>query len=280
MASSSPSSSPYTSFGNGTDKNIKTTLAPTVSVVPTPPSPEPTATLGQKTAQDKVDLKYQPVQYYIKASFMITYILLLTTATITFIEALRSEVPEVRHILNLETCISLVAGYFYSVFLTQIDNNEKKKFEWAELTKTRYVDWSITTPLMLFNLCVFLCKENKRDLGISAIVIITVLNYLMLLTGYLGDAGTFNRTLMFVVSFIFFFAMFYFIFVKYVDMDLGFRKNSLFFIYLVVWGLYGVVYLLEESWKNICLNILDCIAKCLVGIGLWFYYINMINWSK
>lgn len=36
-----------------------------------------------------------------KASFVITYILLLTTATITFIEAIRTQVPYVRHILNL-----------------------------------------------------------------------------------------------------------------------------------------------------------------------------------
>ena len=54
---------------------------------------------------------------YIKFSFMITYILLLTTATITFIEALRTNNPTIRHIFNLETCISLVASYFYLLFL-------------------------------------------------------------------------------------------------------------------------------------------------------------------
>ena len=34
-------------------------------------------------------------------SFYITYIFLITTSVITFIEALRSPIPQVRHILNL-----------------------------------------------------------------------------------------------------------------------------------------------------------------------------------
>jgi len=41
-------------------------------------------------------------------SFYITYVFLMTTATITFIEAIRTDDKKVRHILNLETCISVV----------------------------------------------------------------------------------------------------------------------------------------------------------------------------
>ena len=33
-------------------------------------------------------------------SFYLTYILLLTTATITFIEAIRTKIPAVQHIMN------------------------------------------------------------------------------------------------------------------------------------------------------------------------------------
>ena len=52
----------------------------------------------------------------VKNTFSITYTLLLTTAVITFIEAIRTPNSKIRHILNLETCISCVASYFYSVF--------------------------------------------------------------------------------------------------------------------------------------------------------------------
>ena len=56
----------------------------------------------------------------LETTFMITYTILLTTATITLVEALRTDKPYVRHILNLETCISLVAGYYYGIFITKI----------------------------------------------------------------------------------------------------------------------------------------------------------------
>ena len=35
----------------------------------------------------------------------------MTTATITFIEAIRTKDPRIRNILNLETCISVVAAF-------------------------------------------------------------------------------------------------------------------------------------------------------------------------
>ena len=71
--------------------------------------------------KEKEEKRKNPTQYYVKYSFVITYILLLTTGTITFIEAMRTQVPAVRHIMNLETCISIVAGYFYSVFVQKIE---------------------------------------------------------------------------------------------------------------------------------------------------------------
>jgi hypothetical protein len=89
--------------------------------------------------KEKVEKAKNPVQYYVKFSFMITYILLMTTGTITFIEAIRTKYIHVRHVLNLETCISVVAGYFYSVFVAKIDEYGKnnKQIDWAEITKTR-----------------------------------------------------------------------------------------------------------------------------------------------
>ena len=46
--------------------------------------------------------EYKKLDNQVKFSFMITYTLLLTTATITFIEAMRTTNPNVRHVLNLE----------------------------------------------------------------------------------------------------------------------------------------------------------------------------------
>ena len=54
-------------------------------------------------------------------SFYITYVFLMTTATITFIEALRTPEIKIRNILNLETCISVVAAFFYGKFVDNVE---------------------------------------------------------------------------------------------------------------------------------------------------------------
>jgi bacteriorhodopsin len=118
-------------------------------------------------------------------SFYITYIFLITTSVITFIEALRSPIPQVRHILNLETCISVIAGYFYGLFIEQINktknNNQSKKelvkdkninsvddLPLEKINNMRYSDWVITTPFMLLALSMLLGYENKIDVHFSS----------------------------------------------------------------------------------------------------------------
>lgn len=244
-----------------------------VPLVPVPPA-NATPTLGQTSPQEKADIRKNPLQYYVKASFMITYILLLTTATVTFIEAMRTKISEVRHVLNLETCISIVAGYFYSVFLAQIEGfaKEDKPVDWADITKTRYIDWSITTPMMLLTLCIVLSMHTKQEITLPTILIIIALNYVMLLVGFLGETQVLSHLVADFFGFVPFVAMFYLIFVKFVQPKYVFSNYCLFFFYLAVWSMYGLVYLVPETYKNISMNILDCIAKCLIGLGLWVYY--------
>lgn len=256
----------------------KLPTVPSVPLVPMPPPSGPTASLGQTTITDVIESRRNPVQYYVKTSFMITYILLLTTATITFIEAMRTKSEGIRHVLNLETCISLVAGYFYSVFLGQIEEFGKNDapVDWHNITKTRYVDWAITTPMMLLTLCVVLGMESKRRVGLFTITAIVLLNYAMLYLGYLGEAKAIDKMTACFAGYIPFVIMFGLIFMKFVDWSKGIRGNILYFLYLLVWGLYGLVYIIDESYKNIIMNILDCIAKCLIGLGLWAYYTKII----
>ena len=82
----------------------------------------------------------------VKNTFYITYVFLLTTATITFIEAMRTSNAKIRNILNLETCISVVAAYFYGLFVEKIKD---KQIDYRNINLTRFTDWAITTPIML-----------------------------------------------------------------------------------------------------------------------------------
>jgi bacteriorhodopsin len=237
-----------------------------------------TSLIGIDTEKDKEEKRKNPVQHYVKFSFVLTYILLLTTGTITFIEAIRTQIPAVRNILNLETAISVIAGYFYSVFVTQIDkfNQDDKAIEWKDITKTRYVDWAITTPLMLLVLCSVLgLNTNVKVKGLTILSIIA-LNYMMLYTGYLGEVGTLGRFAAMVAGFIPFIVLFAIIFIVFVLPKYVRANYVLFSVFVSIWALYGLVYLLSEEYKNIAMNILDCIAKCFVGIGLWAYYTKII----
>ena len=208
-------------------------------------------------------------------TFMLTYTILLTTATITLIEALRTKTPRVRHILNLETCISLVAGYYYGVFITKVQD-VKKPVDWSEITKLRYIDWGITTPMMLLALSLVLAMNSKTVVHFPTIFLIVILNYCMLFMGYIGEAYPNYRFLCMICGFIPFTVMFYLIYKNYYGKNILSNK-VMFSLYLFVWGLYGIVYMFEEITKNICYNVLDLIAKCLIGLGLWVYYSGIIK---
>lgn len=223
--------------------------------------------------------KENPVRYYVKFSFVITYILLLTTGTITFIEAIRTSNPFVRHVLNLETCISVVAGYFYSIFVSQIENFSNKGIEvdWADLTKTRYIDWSITTPMMLLVLCLVLAQNAKKFVSLGIILIIILLNYAMLYLGYAGETQVLSRQYSQIVGFIPFILMFAIIYFQYVKSSGSTANYLLYTIFVFVWSLYGFVFMLNEEYKNISMNILDLTAKCFVGLSLWAYYTKIVR---
>jgi len=207
-------------------------------------------------------------------SFYITYVLLLTTGTITLIEALRTKVRMVQHIMNLETCISVVAGYFYSVFHEKV--KKMKEINWKEMTRLRYIDWAITTPMMLLVLSLVLSFNTKTPIKLHWFILTVFFNYVMLYTGYLGESGQLERITASILGFIALFLTYGLIFMNYM---LKYNRDNtvLFSIFTVVWSMYGVAYYFEEMQKNIAYNYLDLISKCLVGIGLWIYYVKIIK---
>lgn len=208
-------------------------------------------------------------------SFYLTYVLLLTTATITFIEALRTKIPMVQHIMNLETCISLVGGYFYSVFQEKI--KKMKEMKWKEITTLRYLDWAITTPMMLLVLSLVLSFQSKTKIKLHWYLFTIFFNYVMLYSGYLGETGQLDRMIAGIVGFVAFFITFGCLFVNYVLPKPSFDNTILFGMYLAIWSVYGIAYYLEEEAKNNLMNYLDLTSKCLIGIGLWVYYVKIIR---
>lgn len=246
---------------------------------------------------------------YVKTSFYFTYVFLITTGTITFIESLRNQTPSIRHIMNLETCISIVAGYFYGVFLKEIDTAEKeteimeksnndgcngfdsmvtKETEKKEENSTllpinkintmRYSDWAITTPLMILGLSILLGYENKIGFTMSSLFMLFTFNFLMLVSGYFGEIGKISRLSATITGFIFFFLMFGTIWKLFMTGSKVTSQSKLvFWLYFSIWSLYGVFYQTNELTKMIGYNILDLCAKSFIGIYFWLYLTKIVK---
>ena len=204
-------------------------------------------------------------------SFYITYILLLTTGTITLVEALRTQNQTIRNILNLETCISIVAAYFYSIFIYYIQSGKMEK-----ITTLRYVDWSVTTPMMLLSLILTINYNTGGVIHLKNILTLFALNYGMLLSGYLGEIRVLNRVTANFIGFLFFGGLFTYIYNTYM-IKKSLVNMILFLAYIIIWSLYGIVYFFPNHEKMLGYNILDLTAKCLVGLFLWAYFANVIR---
>ena len=219
------------------------------------------------------------------SSFYLTYVFLLTTGVITFIEALRTPIPTVRHIMNVETCISVIACYFYGLFVVEIKKSQEQREKSAEnndnptdtipvekINNMRYTDWFITTPFMLLALCIVLGYENKIPVKIYPLLLTLAFNFAMLLFGYLGEIRLLTRNIASFIGFVFFFLTYGVIWKIFMTgSKITSQSKYIFWVFLGVWSLYGVFYHTKETTKMFGYNILDLISKAFIGIFFWLY---------
>ena len=210
----------------------------------------------------------------VRNTFYITYVFFLTTATITFIESMRTKDFKARHILNLETAISVIATYFYGTFIEKL---KKKEVDYKEINETRYLDWSMTTPIMLLVLVLAFLYNTGGRLRIGTYLTILILNAIMLGVGYLGEIGSISKNMGFGVGFIAFFAMYYYIYATFLKGKYKFDNSILYWAFFILWSMYGILYMMDEKTKNVGFNIFDLFAKCFVGIFFWAYFTKVIT---
>jgi bacteriorhodopsin len=211
-----------------------------------------------------------PVDTYIKTLFRTTLAILLVTVVVTFIGSITSKNPNIRNAFTLECAIATVASYFYTTFLNKLND---ENFSWASINEARYVDWAITTPLMLLALCTVLAESSGKKITFVTAISILLLDWAMLFMGYLGETGKMTRLVANISGFIPFIALFTMIHIQFV----GSGSALLYWYYLVIWTLYGLVYFLPNLRKNLIYNVLDLVAKAFVGIGLWFNYSKILS---
>tara|TARA_Y100001972_G_C7588613_1_gene295104 strand:- start:38 stop:793 length:756 start_codon:yes stop_codon:yes gene_type:complete len=205
-------------------------------------------------------------------SFLSAFLALSGTTILTVLASFSDIAKEntyLRQALVSESCVNIVAGLTYSLFIKYL---YEEHLTLEGVTPLRYLDWAITTPLLLFSFTLYVqyFDEDTRTTTVdfTPLIYIIAFNFGMLYFGFLGETGDSNQLLFFVLGFGAYAGLFYFLYEKYVD---G-RDNTIltyYIIFAVVWGLYGLAYLLPIQWKNIVYNILDVISKAGFGILIW-----------
>jgi hypothetical protein len=220
-----------------------------------------------------------------KYTFYVTLVISVIVQLLTGIldvAALFVNVPSkfyiIRQLLILELVVQIIEGSFYAWLVYNFNSV-------TDVTPKRYIDWSITTPTMLVELIIYIIFLNNREknttsclelfdlLGKNANVItyILLLNWLMLIFGYLGEKNILPNTTSVILGFIPFLIYYLLIFINYVKTKMGAYIFSYFFIF---WSLYGLVALLPYYIKNALYNILDLFAKNFFGLFLSYIIIK------
>lgn len=210
----------------------------------------------------------------LRSSFLFSYLVLFSSMFITLIESLRTKNIRSRHILNLETSVSMVATFVYSVFLKMLD---KPDTNLEDITRYRYMDWFITTPMLLLAILLFFHFYQRNELPVQLYLWIMLLNTGMLVAGYLGETRKLHRNTASLVGFGFFLAMLALMWFGVVVKSGVEHHKVVFLVFVVVWTMYGVAYFLEPTQKNVAYNTLDVISKSLFGVFMWLYYGHVVS---
>ncbi len=174
--------------------------------------------------------------------------------------------------LNIEMAVQLIEFAFYLWLVSA--------FHLPSMGATRYYDWILTTPLMLVSVMLYFKYEEYHEKALdtstvehdfwrdhkAAIAVALVGNLAMIVLGYLGEVGKMNLVVATVLGFAAFGVTFYTMYTRLASKSVV--GTRLFAIMAVVWGLYGVVYVLPAAEKNIALNGLDVVAKNMFGLYL------------
>lgn len=175
-----------------------------------------------------------------------------------------------KDLLKVELFVQIIEFIFYIwlfYYFNQVSRN---------ITPVRYLDWSITTPLMLITLSAFLNHDDNKSIRLldflsnhkGSIIKIVLLNAAMLLFGLIGEFGYLNPYLSTLLGFIPFIINFMYIKQTFLPSSEDKFKNAIFYWFLFFWSLYGVFPLTSYKIKNAGYNILDIFSKNFFGLFL------------
>jgi bacteriorhodopsin len=188
---------------------------------------------------------------------------------------LKKEDLILQDILLMELIVQAIELLFYVYLVYRIVNNHIS----TAITSHRYIDWAITTPVMLISFILFFkyLKDKSRNIRIiesineekENIIKVVIANALMLILGFLSEISLIPKYVGITLGFLPFAYAFKIIYANYAK----FNNLSLIIYYasFFIWGMYGVSAVLPFHLKNTFYNILDLFAKNAYGLFLYLY---------
>ena len=184
----------------------------------------------------------------------------------------------------MELIVQIIEGIFYIWLIKHYKSKQKS----VNITVFRYLDWMLSTNIMLFTLMMYLSHLQYPSLSITDIYTkhkvtvdnVLILNFTMLYFGYLGEIGVITSSKAVSIGFIPFLAYYKLIYDTFLipidninslsTISKSDRKQSfvLFWYFFSFWSMYGFSALLPYTTKNICYNILDVFSKNFFGLFL------------
>jgi len=170
-----------------------------------------------------------------------------------------------RDLLILEGSVQLVELLFYIYIVFTLNSHTSLK----SMASKRYVDWVVTTPVMLITLAAYFSgtfdmnfrtfwKQNSQRL-----ISMMAANELMMVFGLMGELGALPMGIATVAGF-FAFALAFRILYSFTTPD----SRTIFWIVTAVWTVYGIAYMFPPVAKNTTYNFLDLVAKNFFGVYL------------
>jgi len=181
-----------------------------------------------------------------------------------------------KDLLKVEVFVQIIEFIFY-VWLIYYFKKASQN-----VTPFRYIDWAITTPIMLITLSAFLSHDGTKTSRLKdflfdnkdSLIKVVFLNAGMLFFGLVGELGYLNAYTSTALGFIPFALNFKHIKDSFLPSE-DILKSMVFYWFVFFWSLYGVFAVTSYSIKNTGYNILDVFAKNFFGLFLAY-----IVWSR
>tara|TARA_B110001450_G_scaffold236951_2_gene242821 strand:- start:6010 stop:6696 length:687 start_codon:yes stop_codon:yes gene_type:complete len=146
--------------------------------------------------------------------------------------------------------------------------------------RLRYIDWVLSTPIMLISLAMFFRHRDSTPPSSSVFSIFEsfeiyaclAVNWIMLAFGFAMESmwipdvvGLFGGGLSLVGSFA----------LLAVLSPIDTMSHILFWVTFGVWGLYGVAAAFDDVTKNVMYNAIDVVSKNCFGLFLFVYVLTL-----